>query len=86
MFYHKEAVLNLNKVFDEFTRESEFIRKRWKIIREEFCNRLKPSHGHPDNILMLEVLLDNFKQIHFECSETLSNICSRIEVSDLKIL
>lgn len=85
-FYHEESVLKLNKVFDEFVRESESTRKRWKNIRKEFRYQLKPSHGHPDNVLVLEALLNDFKQINFECSGTLSDICTRVEVSDdLKI-
>lgn len=79
--YHEESVKKLNKVFETFRCESEIARKHWKTIREELRRKLKPSYGHHRNVYLLEALVDDFRRIYAECSNTLSDVCSRIKVS-----
>lgn len=83
--HHEESVTKFAEAFGKFERDCETLRKRLKIVREEFRNRLKPAHGHPANGRALERLLIDFRRVRDECADRLANTCDRIEVSQRNV-
>ncbi|VVC38361.1 Hypothetical protein CINCED_3A023370 [Cinara cedri] len=79
MAYHNDSVMKLNEAFNEFEQESLMVKETSKTIRERFYFKLKPSHGHPNNSRRLYDLLAEFRSVESECSNTLSDVCARIE-------
>lgn len=81
MTYHEESMKILDKLFGAYEDERKKVRIHLKDICDKFQYRLKPSHGHPHNVRLLEDLIADFLQIQFECWNFLSNTYLPIKVS-----
>lgn len=79
--YHDESVAAINGKFDAFVGESVSVRAALHEIRQAIRYRLKPSHGHPRNANALKSLLTDFLRANSACSEALSDLRDRAEVS-----
>lgn len=78
--YHEELLAGLTQASGSFNVETESTRRRLKAIRDRLRDKLKASHGHPDNTWKLEALLDEFRSVCSECEDSLRDVCARAEV------
>jgi hypothetical protein len=78
--YHQEWLTGLTQECSSFDDESQSTRQRLKAIRDRLRDKLKPSHGHPDNAAKLEALLYEFRSVRSECEDTLQDVCARAKV------
>ncbi|XP_025417001.1 uncharacterized protein LOC112688152 isoform X2 [Sipha flava] len=78
--YHQEWLTGLTQECSSFDDESQSTRQRLKAIRDRLRDKLKPSHGHPDNAAKLEALLYEFRSVRSECEDTLQDVCARAKI------
>lgn len=79
--YHEESMTEFHTSCNFFDHESKSLRKKFKVVREKLQYKLKPSHGNPRNIQNLEILLADLLKVKSECSNDLSEMCARWDVS-----
>jgi len=86
MTYYEESLAVMDKTFVAFDSQINESKKRWKTLHEKIYCMLRPAHGHPLNVGRLEGIVNNFIQVHSECSNELTNACTGTHVSDIYVL